>query len=293
MSQSKIVHVAVSILSILLRFIPDQAPGKTRLGRILLHPFRFQTPAVLKDRTKCTYVLPSYAEPMAQHIFTFGAYERDTHNAILKILPERGVFIDVGANIGALSIPIARARPHVSIICIEADPRIHRILNENITRNGCSQIQAVSCVCGPTDGQVVKFYPAPDENFGMGSLGPQFSNEPIMLEQHSLDTILAGTKVREVDVIKIDVEGAEIGVLQGTRLLTSERSPAIIFEFADWAEARIPGQQAGDAQTLLLANGYRLFHLGGSGRLGKRLSEPMSCGSAMLLAFPPRLNVPT
>jgi Met-10+ like-protein len=120
----------------LLRLIPDQGPGKTRLGRILLHPFRFQTQAVLKDRTKCTYILPSYAEPIAQHLFTFGAYERDTQNAILKFLPERGVFIDVGANIGAPSIPIARARPHASIICIEADPRIHSILNENITRNG-------------------------------------------------------------------------------------------------------------------------------------------------------------
>jgi hypothetical protein len=44
-------------------------------------------------------------------------------------------------------------------------------------------------------------------------------------------------------------------VLQGTRLLTSERPPVIIFEFADWAEARIPGQQAGDSQALTVS-GY-------------------------------------
>lgn len=257
---------------------------------MLLHPFRFHTPAVLKDRAGCTYVLPSYAEPIAQHLFTFGAYERDTQNTILQFLSERGAFIDVGANVGALALPIAKSRPHVSIVCIEADPRIYRVLQENIARNGCGRIQTVSCVSGPTDGQIVKFYSAPDESFGMGSIGPQFCSEPIMLEQRSLDSVLTDMNIREVDVVKIDVEGAEVGVLRGARqLLACKRPPAIIFEFADWAEARIPGQQPGDAQALLLAADYQIFRLDRE-RADERLLEPMCCGSAMLLALPPHLT---
>lgn len=90
----------------------------------------------------------------------------------------------------------------------------------------------------------------------MGSVGPQFSEPPIMLEQRSLDTMLTGMDIHRVDVLKIDVEGAELGVLRGAnRLMTSERPPTIIFEFADWAEARIPDQQPGDAQAFFTYEG--------------------------------------
>jgi hypothetical protein len=99
--------------------------------------------------------------------------------------------------------------------------------------------------------------------------------------------MLSRMDIHEVDVIKIDVEGAEKGVLHGAqRLLASERPPIIVFEFADWAEARIPDQQPGDAQTFLLASGYHLFRLERGGGVGEELLAPMRRGFAMLLAVP-------
>ena len=75
----------VSALSWLLRFLPDHVPGKTRIGRWLLRPFLRIRPALLRDWKRCNYVLPSYAEPIAQHLFTFGAYERATSNSSLAL----------------------------------------------------------------------------------------------------------------------------------------------------------------------------------------------------------------
>jgi FkbM family methyltransferase len=287
-NESSVAEAAITVLSSVLKLIPDRLPGKTRLGRMLLRPFRSQAPAVLKDGAGYTYRMPSYAEPTALHIFTFGAYERETQEAILKFLPETGTFIDVGANVGTLAIPIGKKRPQASVICIEADSNIHRFLLENLNRNGCERVEVVPCVAGATDGQLVAFYRAPDDKFGMGSLGPQFCNVPVMVQQQSLDNILSCMDVHHVDVIKIDVEGAEEGVLRGAqRLLASERPPTVIFEFADWAEARIPGQQPGDAQAFLLARGYRLFRLERGG-VGEELLAPMRRGFAMLLAVPMR-----
>jgi FkbM family methyltransferase len=290
---SKITETAIPTLSGVLRAVPDRLPGKARLGRMLLRPFLYEKPAVLKDRAGYTYVLPSYAEPISEHIFTFGAYELDTQHVILKFLSQMGTLVDVGANIGALAIPIAKARPKVSIICIEADPNIHQFLQDNVSRNSCDRVRVFSCVAGATDGQLVAFYRAPDDKFGMGSLGPQFDSFPIMVKQRTLDAMLTGIGMNRIDVIKIDVEGAEVSVLRGAQqLLASERPPTIVFEFVDWAEARIAGQLPGDAQTLLLIGGYRLFQVERGGQIGKELREPMRCGSAMLLALPPHLPVP-
>ncbi len=118
---------------------------------MLLRPFLSKKFAVLMDSTGCTYVMPSYSEPIAQHLFTFGAYEPETQHAILEFLPERGTLIDVGANIGALPIPIARLRPRAHIVCIEADPEIHRLLQVNVDRNCCARVQIAGCLAGPCD----------------------------------------------------------------------------------------------------------------------------------------------
>ena len=125
----------------------------------------------------------------------------------------------------------------------------------------------------------------------MGSLGPQFGASPITLKQRSLDVLLTEMGIHQVAVIKIDVEGAEIGVLRGAqRLLASERPPVIVFEFADWAEERILGQQPGDAQALLLSNGYRLFHIESGGKTGREISDPVRRGFGMFVALPSHVS---
>jgi hypothetical protein len=84
------MHEAViSALSAAMRLLPDCLPGKTRLGRTLLGPFLSRTPALLNDCFGCSFVLPSYAEPMAQHIFTFGAYELETRGGEELFAPLR------------------------------------------------------------------------------------------------------------------------------------------------------------------------------------------------------------
>src|SRR5947208_1853417 len=79
-----------------------------------------------------------------------GAYEPETRDVILEFLPEKGTLIDVGANIGALAIPVAKMRPQASIICIEADPEISGSLQDNVNRNGCKCISTICCIAGET-----------------------------------------------------------------------------------------------------------------------------------------------
>jgi FkbM family methyltransferase len=224
---------------------------------------------------------------MSVGLFGFGVHEPDTLGAILHHLRHSGVFVDVGANVGALALPVAACRPDARIICVEADPQIVSLLKRNVAENGRSNIRIVHCLAGPIDNPQVPFYPAPAAKFGMGSIGSQFGAEPVTLTQRPLDDVLDELFIDDVDVMKLDIEGAEFGAMQGlSRRLRSPAPPAIVFEFIDWAETRIAGQPAGSAQQFLLSLGYRLFRLARGGRSGERIERPVTTGYTMILALP-------
>jgi FkbM family methyltransferase len=275
-----------------VRAVPDRLRGKTRLARATLRAFSKGEAAVIPDRYGNSLRLPSLQEPISVALFAFGIYEPDTLGAILHHLDPHGVFVDVGANVGALSLPVAACRPGAQIICIEADPEIVSLLRRNVTDNGRSNVRVVDCLAGPVDDLHVSFYRAPTAKFGMGSIGPQFGAEPVILAQRPLDAILDELAIERVDVVKLDIEGAEVGALQGLiRRLTSGGPPVIVFEFADWAETRIAGQTAGSAQEFLFSLGYSLFRLVRGGGPGERLTRPLTTGSTMILALPPVRSV--
>jgi FkbM family methyltransferase len=228
-------------------------------------------------------------EPIATSLFADGVYEPDTLAAILAHLKPGGVYLDVGANIGALALPVAALRPDSQVVCVEADPDIAAMLRRNVAENGRPNVTTIECVAGAETDFAVPFYRAPDHKFGMGSIGAQFSASPITIPQRSLDNILDELGFREVDVVKLDIEGAELGALRGlARRLTDRCAPNVIFEFTDWAEARIIGQRPGDAQRFMISHGYRLFPLGSGGLPAIALLSPMTEKAAMILAMPPK-----
>ena len=104
------------------------------------------------------------------------------------------------------------------------------------------------------------FYPAPVDHFGMGSRAPQFNATPITVPSVTLDSLVKKLNLASVDLIKIDVEGFELDVLKGAmELLSSEKPPLIVFEFCDWAEARMSTDDIGAAQRFLLDRGFQIW----------------------------------
>ena len=260
-------------------------PGKARLGRILIKLRRKSEPLVIQDNCGFRYQVPDVTEPIAFHLTINQTYEPETLDLILKHLRPGDVFVDVGANIGVFTLPASkRVGQQGRVIAAEASTDIYTYLQRNVEANGARQVTVLNCAICDFTGSV-PFYPAPKEKFGMGSLGAQFGAKPVDVPARTLDKVLEEVAVEHVAVIKVDVEGFEVSVFRGAeKLLRGKEPPLVVFEFCDWAEARVPGGRIGDAQRLLLEYGYSIWRLADFLKGRAPIREPLTTGFAMLVA---------
>jgi FkbM family methyltransferase len=117
------------------------------------------------------------------------------------------VVLDVGANIGALTIPFAALAAQVH--AVEPQPELADALDENVRRAGHGRVTVYRAACGAAPGTIrlpVVRYDQPG-NFGGLSMGGDGAEVPVM----AIDTLA----LPRVDLMKIDVEGAELSVLAG------------------------------------------------------------------------------
>lgn len=131
----------------------------------------------------------------------------------------------------------------------------------------------------------VDFFEAPINQFGMGSLSPQFDAHSIKVPGQTLDRLVAELGLTHVHMIKIDVEGLEQKVLLGAeKILRCHQPPLLVFEFCDWAEARVPDLRPGAAQAFLRDCGFQIWRLHDFIQGRPALAEPIRSGSEMLVA---------
>jgi FkbM family methyltransferase len=267
----------------LLRLLPD-FKGKRRLMRYLYKKtVETGTDINLSGQLGIRYLLPNLKESISFDIFTNGIYEPETNAFLSSRIPKQGIFLDLGANIGSITLPLIKLRPDLKVICVEAAPWIFRYLETNIQANQKGQdVVLVNKALLDRNGETLSFY-SPSDQFGKGSLSPVFTNEAIPVISVTLEELIKQYQLPHVDMIKIDIEGYEYFAFKGAgNLLTNSNAPDILFEFVDWAEDRA-GIAKGAAQQFLLDNGYKLFRVTENGGLQKQ-DQVVVTGSEMLFA---------
>lgn len=274
-------------ISEILRWFPPEMPGKARLARKLLGRSLGARDVKISGRSGIEFITPGLRESVGFYLLVDGVYESALLDFMLSKLQAGMVFIDVGANIGSFTLPVAKnLGAGGRVIAIEPSPGIFPYLKRNVALNGLSNISLIQCAASNADWQDVPFYEAPIESFGMGSLGAQFHDRPIPVTTRTLDSILCEQGIDRVDLIKVDVEGFEVAVFQGAeKLLNGPDAPLIVFEFCDWAEERVPDGQVGNAQRTLKDYGYRIWRLQDLLRGKQPLADILTTGFETLVAI--------
>jgi len=143
-----------------------------------------------------------------------------------------GLFVDVGANIGAITLYALLSGHFRHVLALEPDPYNRAILERNIAHNGFTDRVTIIPAAASNAMGTMAFY-RDDKNFGAHSLEEGFSHGQGKRQDvpvSRLDGIVqdAGYALDTVGFVKIDVEGHEHAVLDGMPGLLASQPPLML-----------------------------------------------------------------
>jgi FkbM family methyltransferase len=198
-----------------------------------------------------------------------GVYNDELIAPLLGFLRPGGVALDVGGNIGSVTVPLAIAAKRLGGHVVSVEPLLNNaeMMRENLRLNQVEDVVTIieaGLSSTPHEAELLL-----REDFEMGSgvgnasvvedgLPEHFKRVPIKLE--TLDRLWPTLGNPRLDVVKVDIEGHEDRFLEGGAKTLATFRPVILMEVSRWFYRRrgldfdrlIPG---------LLPSGYRIFSL--------------------------------
>ena len=175
-------------------------------------------------------------EMMNRAMFLYGAFEISETRLVQAFLAPGMTFVDIGANIGYYTLVAARIVGETGLVhCFEPNQPMHLRLERNVQRNGLGNVVVHAEAVAQFSGQVEFFASTWDANQGISSLLPGSGRERVQrVPSVSYDDFVDGLGGRRVDLVKMDIEGAELLAIEGgRRALGRADAPGLIFEADD------------------------------------------------------------
>lgn len=174
----------------------------------------------LEVRNKTTLLRVCFDAP---EILGMIANDQMATRLVLALCPKGGAFVDVGAHIGSVVAAMLHRNPAAHIIAIEAVEKKATGL-----RRTFPQIEVHACALGESEGRAPFFIDlSHTANSSLDRNPAGATVQEVQVRVATLDAILDG---RRIDALKIDVEGAELGVLLGGETTIAESRPVVMFE---------------------------------------------------------------
>lgn len=236
--------------------------GKWQLAdalRPLLLPLRSDAHCSvrMKDGTVMTWDARDAAEGRA--IF-LGEWDNVLRTAVLARLDWSSVVLDVGASVGAWTVPLARALgPAARVYAFEPVPSNRARLERAVLANCLTNVTVSALALGDGSKQVDMWLRSSVTGADTGTAAiVAAGGGHLTVEMRQLDEWADATVLQRLDFIKLDVEGAELMVLEGAHRTVTRFRPLILAEFDSyWMSTH--GRTVDDVRRWAAAHAYRLL----------------------------------
>ncbi|MSO89341.1 MAG: FkbM family methyltransferase [Rhodospirillaceae bacterium] len=174
-------------------------------------------------------------------IFLLGAFEAATVAACERLVRAGDVVLDIGANIGAHTLPLARlVGPTGRVVAFEPTDFAFAKLSANLALNPVYAARvtvAQTMLLDRGDGPIPRTLPSSWPLAGGADVHPKLRGRDMTTAGAgalTLDTYLAENAIRRVDFIKLDVDGFECRVLTGAEATLRRCRPVIVMELSPY-----------------------------------------------------------
>jgi len=213
--------------------------GKAFVSRLIGKYWAHNEKIVIRTRSHaCLAIDPLNLDTYTYVLISGGVMAGTVIDACCQLLKDEMVFYDVGANAGVVSLEVAKHfHDRVTVCAFEPQESLVRCVAASAQLNGFKRMHVFRTLLGNESGFADLYIPkssAPASHASLKSRTPK--SEVVRNRIETLDGLVHNKVIPAPNVIKIDVEGAELAVLQGAENLIEQYAPCIIFESDSNAE---------------------------------------------------------
>ena len=211
-------------------------------------------------------------DPLQRHLANEREYEPEVSWIYPYLLRHGDAFVDGGAHIGYLTLLASSCvGPAGTVHAFEPVSRTYDALARNVERNRATNVRLNKMALGPRDGTLdleLPIDPQGDAILAWGATAIQAGRGAVeRVPMTTLDAYTDHSKLRSIRVLKLDLEGAELGALEGARdLLKHRRAEYLVVELNTYL-LDLAGERYDERRALLASYGYRCWQLTKSGRV--------------------------
>lgn len=251
----------------------------------------------VEDRGVVSYFHCHPRSSLEDMIIKHGFFQKTVFDTLVPFVSPGSLVLDIGANVGAYAIPLARAFPDIELHAFEPNPPVIARFQENIALNrmGGSSLKLMPMALSETPGRMTLHAVANmEDNYGLSSLREDSLGAVAQVATEVAVETLDGLyleSARPLSVIKMDVQGHELQVLRGGRRVLEKFRPALVFEHEDslFPDAAEAAAIKAATSAFLDELGYRSYYVSRFGAdLLTRVSwdRPLN-GDVLALPFDP------
>lgn len=260
---------ARKFLKPLLLSKPDSILASAFRQLTYLFPFlprglKFRWPYYLGDVSVLIDTSNSIEAPMLS-----GTYDVELSRAIHRFVKQGSYCVDIGANVGPVTLLLAKLVGATGrVLAIEPGSAYCRRLNDNLNLNPELKKRVTLVNIGLSDVKGSLFWePDPKYPYNAGLSADRLSHSGVSVHVDTLDAVIEQQGWRQLDFIKIDVEGMEFEVFRGSLNILLQYKPVVLFETLEIFRKKRNFDPFTQIEDLLNKLDYKLYRISPEGDL--------------------------